>query len=76
MSLILIQEGDTEHQLKQDASNDKQTRRSSGNEQFMLVVLLFSSIGANIFLFWQCRSYYGRYGDLADELRQMFSSAA
>jgi hypothetical protein len=62
---------------------DAQTQSFRGDENFeaqnrrmqLLYFMLFASIGLNFYLGWLARSFYSRYEDLADELRETFTAS-
>ena len=57
-----------------NAAKMEQSRETRGTLQAMLVLLL-GSLGLNVLLGFHCRSMYARYEDLADELRETFTSS-
>ena len=53
-----------------EADPGEPTRRTHGFLWFMLL----SALGLNVYLGWISRGFYVRYGELADELKETFSS--
>lgn len=63
-----------EFREKQNASSDEASQ--NGYSLFFTVLLLFGSIGVNVYLVWMMVGFYRRYRELANELRQNLTSAA
>jgi hypothetical protein len=63
----------TELQAQIDADKLRSNAFRTGDGTLMLLLLF--SVCLNIYLGWLARSFYGRYADLADELRDTFNSA-
>jgi hypothetical protein len=58
------------HHLGKDPDREVRNEKNVG----VLYSLLIGSLGLNLYLAWISRSFYTRYGELADELRETFAS--
>ncbi len=54
------------------AKSNNVTEKTNG----LLWFMLFCSLGINLYLWWISRSFYVRYNELADELRETFTSSS
>ncbi|MDB4460264.1 hypothetical protein N9048_00895 [bacterium] len=55
------------------ATENKSTN-SSGSSTFFIYVMLLISLGLNVYLVMISRGFYVRYGELAAELRETFTT--
>ena len=60
-------------QCRAAASRDLKAER--GREMGAVYLLLLASLGLNAYLGLLCRSFYYRYNDLSDELRETFTTS-
>jgi hypothetical protein len=58
----------------EDKTVDDENRQGKG--QLMMLILLLLSFALNLYLWWLAQSFYSRYQELADELRETFTATA